>query len=183
MSLCFHKRTWIFIDCSVRSEIWWKINQFSLIYYLSLHLILDDKFKEIARFEPSQRGSVVLYYDGKRFTRDGMFADSTNWRCCYFRDKCRARAITKQFDGETRVRITNPIHTCTEKRKQTQRNKPKNDTSSHTIETDHRVFRLTIKQAQIKANKWTAVIIRTCLKWLNGRKLQLRYFAGSIFFF
>ncbi|XP_031625142.1 modifier of mdg4-like isoform X16 [Contarinia nasturtii] len=77
----------------------------------------DVKFKEVAHFEPSQRGSTVLYYNGKRFTRDGMFADTTNWRCCYFRDKCRARAITKEFNGETRVRITNPIHTCTDKRK------------------------------------------------------------------
>lgn len=59
----------------------------------------------------------MLYYQGKRFTRDGTFADSTNWRCCYFRDKCRARAITKQIGEETRVRVTNAIHTCTEKRK------------------------------------------------------------------
>lgn len=79
------------------------------------------KFNEIAHFEPSQRGSIVLYYDGKRFTRDGTFADSTNWRCCYFRDKCRARAITKQINGETRVRVTNPIHTCTDKRKRAEK--------------------------------------------------------------
>lgn len=93
----------------------------SLIVYFIFHLISDVKFKEIAHFEPSQRGSVVLYYDNKRFTRDGMFADSTNWRCCYFRDKCRARAITKQFNGETRVRITNPNHTCTAKRKRVEK--------------------------------------------------------------
>lgn len=48
-----------------------------------------------------------------------MFADSINWRCCYFRDKCRARAITRQINGETRVRVTNAIHTCTPKRKST----------------------------------------------------------------
>lgn len=76
-----------------------------------------EKYKEVAHFEPSQRGSTVLYYDGRRFTRDGMFADSTNWRCCYFRDKCRARAITKQVNGQIRVRITNPNHTCSAKRK------------------------------------------------------------------
>lgn len=76
-----------------------------------------EKYKEVAHFEPSQRGSTVLYYDGRRFTRDGMFADSTNWRCCYFRDKCRARAITKQVNGQIRVRVTNPNHTCSAKRK------------------------------------------------------------------
>lgn len=76
----------------------------------------NSKFVDIAHFEPSQRGSVVLYYEGKRFTRDGMFQDSINWRCCYFRDKCRARAITKEFNGITKVRVTNAKHTCTPKR-------------------------------------------------------------------
>lgn len=80
-------------------------------------MISDAKFVDVAHFEPSQRGSTVLYCQGKRFTRDGKFTDSTNWRCCYFRDKCRARAITKEINGETRVRITNPNHSCTEKRK------------------------------------------------------------------
>lgn len=84
----------------------------------SFRVAIDDaKFKEIAHFESSQRGSVVLYYNDQRFTRDGVFADSINWRCCYFRDKCRARAITKQINGETRVRVTNPFHTCAPKRK------------------------------------------------------------------
>lgn len=78
----------------------------------------NRKFTEIAHFEPSQRGSIVLYYDDKRFTRDGMFQDSINWRCCYFRDKCRARAITKEIDGITKVRLTNGRHTCTPKRVQ-----------------------------------------------------------------
>lgn len=76
----------------------------------------NRKFTEIAHFEPSQRGSTVLYYNGKRFTRDGMFQDSINWRCCYFRDKCRARAITKEINGITKVRLTNGRHTCTPKR-------------------------------------------------------------------
>lgn len=66
-----------------------------------------------------------------------MFADSTNWRCCYFRDKCRARAITKQINGETRVRITNPNHTCTEKRKRALKYKSDDDEcpSNRTKET------------------------------------------------
>lgn len=86
-------------------------------YSLSFHVGEDSKFTELVHFEQSQRGSTVLYYDGYRFTRDGQFANSTNWRCCYFRDKCRARAITKEINGEVRVRITNPTHTCTPKRK------------------------------------------------------------------
>lgn len=76
----------------------------------------DSAFKEMAHFEGSQRGTQVLYYDGRRFTRDGKFPDSTNWRCCYFRDKCRARAITKLIDGVVKVRVTYPHHTCTPKR-------------------------------------------------------------------
>lgn len=88
------------------------------ILFFPFRLATDDaKFKEIAHFESSQRGSVVLYYNERRFTRDGVFADSINWRCCYFRDKCRARAITKEVNGETRVRVSNPFHTCTPKRK------------------------------------------------------------------
>lgn len=101
-----------------------------LIVHCFSHLISDAKFKDVAHFEPSQRGSTVLYYQGKRFTRDGMFADSTNWRCCYFRDKCRARAITKQINGETRVRITNPNHTCTDKRKRVLKHKSEDEECS-----------------------------------------------------
>lgn len=92
---------------------------FSFVFFFYFHLMVaidDTKFKEIAHFQSSQRGSVVLYYDERRFTRDGTFTDSINWRCCYFRDKCRARAITKNINGQTRVRVTNPIHTCTPKR-------------------------------------------------------------------
>lgn len=76
-------------------------------------------FFELAHFESSQRGSCVLIYDGKRFTRDGKFTETTNWRCCYFRDKCRARAITREIDGVTRVRITYSQHTCVPKRVKT----------------------------------------------------------------
>lgn len=76
----------------------------------------NSKFIEDADFVPSQRGSIVLYYNGRRFTRDGMFQDTINWRCCYFRDKCRARAVTREINGVAKVRITNGHHTCTPKR-------------------------------------------------------------------
>lgn len=73
-------------------------------------------FSEIAHFESSQRGSCVLIYDGRRFTRDGRFTETTNWRCCYFRDKCRARAVTRDIGGLVRVRVTYAHHTCIPKR-------------------------------------------------------------------
>lgn len=74
--------------------------------------IADANFTEIAQFETSQRGGEVLYYRGKRFTRDGKFTETTNWRCAYFRNKCRARAITKKIEDRIMVKITNPLHSC-----------------------------------------------------------------------
>lgn len=84
-----------------------------------MFLISDSMFYEVAHFESSQRGSCVLIYDGRRFTRDGKFTETTNWRCCYFRDKCRARAITREIDGVPRVRVTYAQHTCVPKRVKT----------------------------------------------------------------
>lgn len=91
-----------------------KVIQFPCLFSIS-----DSMFFETAHFESSQRGSCVLIYDGRRFTRDGKFTETTNWRCCYFRDKCRARAITRDIDGVTRVRVTFAQHTCTPKRVKT----------------------------------------------------------------
>lgn len=88
-------------------------------YFVAFVPFSDSMFFEVAHFESSQRGSCVLIYDGKRFTRDGKFTETTNWRCCYFRDKCRARAITREIDGVTRVRITYAQHTCVPKRVKT----------------------------------------------------------------
>lgn len=90
-----------------------------IIQFYCLFSISDSMFFETAHFESSQRGSCVLIYDGRRFTRDGKFTETTNWRCCYFRDKCRARAITREIDGVTRVRVTFAQHTCTPKRVKT----------------------------------------------------------------
>lgn len=71
----------------------------------------------MAHFELSQRGGQVLFYDGMRFTRDGKFTETTNWRCAYFRNKCRARAITKKIDDRVMVKITNPAHICEPRRR------------------------------------------------------------------
>lgn len=76
----------------------------------------DASFTEVAQFGTSQRGGELMFYEGKRFTRDGKFAETTNWRCAYFRDKCKARAITKEIDGQILVKVTNNVHTCQPKR-------------------------------------------------------------------
>lgn len=76
-------------------------NQFRILFFFPI--VADAKFVEKAQFESSQRGSCVLIYEGKRFTRDGKFTETTNWRCCYFRDKCRARAITRYINRRQSV--------------------------------------------------------------------------------
>ncbi|XP_053697281.1 modifier of mdg4-like isoform X14 [Sabethes cyaneus] len=75
------------------------------------HFVIPQVDMKVAVFGRSQRGAKKLIYNGFEYVKDRDFTDSTNWRCSLFkRRKCRARAITKEINGVTYVRLTNDSH-------------------------------------------------------------------------
>uniref|UniRef100_A0A182QAN2 FLYWCH-type domain-containing protein n=1 Tax=Anopheles farauti TaxID=69004 RepID=A0A182QAN2_9DIPT len=69
-----------------------------------------------ATFGVSQRGAKKLIFNRYEYVKDREFPESINWRCALFkRYSCRARAITKEANGQTFVRLTNHEHNHTHK--------------------------------------------------------------------
>jgi FLYWCH zinc finger domain len=62
-------------------------------------------------FGYTRRGFQKLVHDGFSYTKDRQSKTSSNWKCSLFtRFKCKARAVTKNIDGEDFVKITNATH-------------------------------------------------------------------------
>lgn len=78
--------------------------------FLKSILFSIDHYDE-AVFGVSKRGFTVLIIDGYKFIRDGIFMDSTNWRCSYYyRKRCKARAITMVRDKKIVIKSANTEH-------------------------------------------------------------------------
>jgi FLYWCH zinc finger domain len=59
----------------------------------------------------------MLYYNGFTYTLEREAKDSHFWKCSLFRRlMCKARAITKNFDGQEWVKLTTMVHTHEAKR-------------------------------------------------------------------
>ncbi|XP_058170973.1 modifier of mdg4-like isoform X14 [Anopheles ziemanni] len=59
----------------------------------------------------TRRGQLKLFYGGNAFTRDRKSMKTSNWKCSLFtKYRCRARAVTKEINGVTHVKVTNDVH-------------------------------------------------------------------------
>lgn len=77
-----------------------------------LHTAANIIYDAVAEFGVSQRGGQTLIFRGQMYVKDREFLETVNWRCALFRRlKCRARAITRQVNGRSMVKATNPQHT------------------------------------------------------------------------
>nr|XP_029723698.1 modifier of mdg4-like isoform X10 [Aedes albopictus] len=64
-----------------------------------------------AQFGYTQRGKMMLLYDGFAYIKDRDARNSCNWKCSLAgKRKCRARAVTKTALGRQMMKITNPNH-------------------------------------------------------------------------
>ncbi|XP_062698321.1 FLYWCH-type zinc finger-containing protein 1-like [Aedes albopictus] len=64
-----------------------------------------------AQFGYTQRGKMMLLYDGFAYIKDRDARNSCNWKCSLAgKRKCRARAVTKMAIGRQMMKITNPNH-------------------------------------------------------------------------
>ncbi|XP_062703342.1 uncharacterized protein LOC134285799 [Aedes albopictus] len=64
-----------------------------------------------AQFGYTQRGKMMLLYDGFAYIKDRDARNSCNWKCSVAgKRKCRARAVTKTALGRQMMKITNPNH-------------------------------------------------------------------------
>ncbi|XP_059611371.1 modifier of mdg4-like isoform X28 [Phlebotomus argentipes] len=71
-------------------------------------------FVDVAMFDRTQRGFRCLVLYGHQFVKDRLSHDSINWRCAHFQKfKCKARAVTKVYNGVEMVKITNSCHSHT----------------------------------------------------------------------
>uniref|UniRef100_A0A1B0GHA3 FLYWCH-type domain-containing protein n=1 Tax=Lutzomyia longipalpis TaxID=7200 RepID=A0A1B0GHA3_LUTLO len=82
------------------------------MYLLALFGNALQRYMDEAVFDRTQRGYRCLVIDGYQFVKDRLSHDSINWRCSHFqKHKCKARAVSKIFNGVEMVKITNSIHT------------------------------------------------------------------------
>uniref|UniRef100_A0A1B0GN78 FLYWCH-type domain-containing protein n=1 Tax=Phlebotomus papatasi TaxID=29031 RepID=A0A1B0GN78_PHLPP len=62
----------------------------------------------------TQRGYRCLVINGHQFVKDRLSHDSINWRCGHFQKfKCKARAVTKVYNGVEMLKITQGTHSHT----------------------------------------------------------------------
>ncbi|XP_055704659.1 modifier of mdg4-like isoform X36 [Phlebotomus papatasi] len=71
-------------------------------------------FIDVAVFDRTQRGYRCLVINGHQFVKDRLSHDSINWRCGHFQKfKCKARAVTKVYNGVEMLKITQGTHSHT----------------------------------------------------------------------
>jgi FLYWCH zinc finger domain len=89
---------------------------FENIFRLTPKFSIPD-YNAVAVFTLSQRGKRMLIHNGFTYTLEREAKDSHFWKCSLFRRlMCKARAITKNFDGQELVRLTHRLHTHEAKR-------------------------------------------------------------------
>lgn len=65
-----------------------------------------------AYFGKTRRGHQMLLHDDYSYVREKQKQNTTNWKCSWHvRFRCKARAVTKEIDGQHYVRITCGSHT------------------------------------------------------------------------
>ncbi|XP_062698353.1 uncharacterized protein LOC109413361 [Aedes albopictus] len=71
----------------------------------------DSPSFRAAQFGYTQRGKMMLLYNGFAYIKDRDARNSCNWKCSLAgKRKCRARAVTKTALGRQMMKITNPNH-------------------------------------------------------------------------
>lgn len=82
-----------------------------MICFFLFSLIVFPEYPLLALFGKSQRGAQNLIYEGHTFVKDRSYNETINWRCSLFKkERCRARAVTKNIHGCEMMKMTNPTH-------------------------------------------------------------------------